>query len=286
VVPSLFLGHEVTDIRASMRAQLFVREDKRWQIFNPDATIFADAQRRGWTTGVAGWYNPYCRILPQLNSCFWTPYPPVFIGHQSAQYSVAANALAPVLAPFDRMLGRQRVPSLLSISDHLDSYKTLERPAMELIANDDIDFAFVHLPVPHPPGIYDRQTHTLQAHGSYVDNLALTDEALGNAIASVRATRSADQTIVVISSDHSWRIPMWKGSFLWTKEDATAYRGTFDQRPVLMVHFPGEFQQASVEEPFPGLKLHALLEAMLDGSMNSTDDLKLWLSQQKKSGSE
>jgi arylsulfatase A-like enzyme len=142
------------------------------------------------------------------------------------------------------------------------------------------------LPIPHPPGLYNRQTQKLQTHGSYIDNLALTDDVLAKALAAIRATPSADQTTVVISSDHSWRIPMWKDSFLWTKEDANAYRDTFDQRPVLMIRFPGELQPESVDEQFPGLKLHALLEAMLYGSLNSPDDLKLWLSLQKKSGSE
>ena len=34
-----------------------------WQAFDANNTLFADAQRLGWTTGVVGWYNPYCRIL-------------------------------------------------------------------------------------------------------------------------------------------------------------------------------------------------------------------------------
>ena len=33
------------------------------EAFDAHATLFSDAQRLGWTTGVVGWYNPYCRIL-------------------------------------------------------------------------------------------------------------------------------------------------------------------------------------------------------------------------------
>lgn len=280
ILPALFLGRDVSDIRASMRDQLFVKEDGKWQAFDPSATLFADAQRHGWTTGIVGWYNPYCHLLPQqLNSCFWTEYPPVFIGHQSTQYSVTENALAPFVTPLERMAGKKVVPTLLSISDHLNNYKILKQPAMDLIANEDIDFAFIHLPLPHPPGLYDRQSQVLQAHGSYIDNLALADKVLGEVLAAIAATRSADQTTFVISSDHSWRIPMWKGTFLWTAEDQRAYRGTFDQRPVIMVHFPQESQPSAINQPVRGLKLHDMLEKMLDGSMNSPQDLESWLSQ-------
>ena len=31
-------------------------------------------------------------------------------------------------------------------------------PAEALIRNHSIGFVFIHLPVPHPPGIYDRTT--------------------------------------------------------------------------------------------------------------------------------
>ena len=45
---------------------------KHWQAFDAHATLFSDAQRLGWTTGVVGWYNPYCRILAgTLNYCYW-----------------------------------------------------------------------------------------------------------------------------------------------------------------------------------------------------------------------
>ena len=51
--------------------------------------------------------------------------------------------------------------------------------AGELLRDQRIRFAFLHMPIPHPPGIYDRTTHQLSSHGDYLDNLVLADETLG-----------------------------------------------------------------------------------------------------------
>ena len=73
VVPSYFLGVQVKNIRSSLDGDPTINlAGKSWQAFDANATIFADAQRQGWTTGVVGWYNPYCRILAgTLNYCYW-----------------------------------------------------------------------------------------------------------------------------------------------------------------------------------------------------------------------
>ncbi len=47
----------------------------RWQPFDPHQTIFQDALSEGYNTGVVGWFNPYCRILPSvLDRCYWTDH--------------------------------------------------------------------------------------------------------------------------------------------------------------------------------------------------------------------
>ncbi len=72
VIPSYFLGAQVNNIRSSLDGDPTINlTGKPWQAFDANATIFADAQRLGWTTGVVGWYNPYCRILAgTLNYCY------------------------------------------------------------------------------------------------------------------------------------------------------------------------------------------------------------------------
>jgi len=44
-----------------------------WQRVEEHDTVFQDALNLDYSTAVAGWYNPYCRVLPDvLDRCFWT----------------------------------------------------------------------------------------------------------------------------------------------------------------------------------------------------------------------
>ncbi|MEO6909977.1 MAG: hypothetical protein ABI158_03520, partial [Edaphobacter sp.] len=73
VVPSLLTGVPVDGIRVSsngLRLSLHDPDTRKWEAFDPHKTVFQDALNAGYSTAVAGWYNPYCRILaPVLDHC-------------------------------------------------------------------------------------------------------------------------------------------------------------------------------------------------------------------------
>ena len=56
--------------------------------------------------------------------------------------------------------------------------------AQKLITDEQIQFVFIYLALPHPPGVYDRHTQRIRNGGSYLDNLALADRYLGELLAS------------------------------------------------------------------------------------------------------
>jgi hypothetical protein len=150
-----------------------------------------------------------------------------------------------------------------------------------MITSGDAGFVFIHLPVPHPAGFYNRRTRALGVPGSYIDNLVLTDQALHELTLDIAATHLADKTVLVVSSDHSWRVPMWRPEFDWSREDEAAARGDrFDSRPVVMVRFPGEQSGAQISTPFPLVRLHAMLQAMITGQIADPQQLETWAAQQ------
>ena len=274
VLPSLLLGEPVAEIRSSDAGQLILRNapGAAWKSFAPDATLFADAQRSHLTTGLVGSYNPYCRLLPQqLNAC-WTELL-LFKDHLSGQKSTMTNVFAPAYAAVARLL---HWPLEHTPTD-AEKFDSMIGAAQDLLRNEDIDFVLVHLLVPHPPGIYDRRTGRIVDGGSYIDNLALADRTLGILETTLAATASASQTTVIVSSDHSWRIPLWRNAIGWTAEDERASQGRFDTRPILMVRLPGQTQARTISQPFPALKEHDLIETLLKGSP-SEDDLEAWAS--------
>ena len=188
----------------------------------------------------------------------------------STDRSVLANAAAPFLSK----LG----PTSTTVEEkHQASILALMEKAQALIANEKIQFLFIHLPIPHPPGIYDRTTGKLRGSGTYIDNLALADRSLTKLMNSLNATASAGNTIVILCSDHSWRVPMWKSDANWSAEEEAASEGKFDPRPVLMIHFPQQSHEVAISKPFDQIALHAIIVSMLQGHIESPVEFQAWI---------
>jgi hypothetical protein len=279
ILPALFLGRRIDNIRSSLRRDLYVHDvaASRWEPFHQQSSIFAEAKRSGWTTGIAGWYNPYCHILKNvLDSCYWqdiTPFPSMAPGEEPSILKAAAF-------PINLLLSHLRHSGSLSDSEvqaHAQEYRDLIGAADSLIQNESIRFVFLHLPAPHPPGIYDRKTNTLGVKGTYLDNLVLADRTLGNLLDAIQKTAAASKTTLIISSDHSWRVDMWRNEPGWTKEEERASGGRFDPRPVLMIRFPGSNTGELRTERFPELAIDGIIRAMLHNELHSQSELDGWL---------
>lgn len=278
VVPSLLWGKIITGIRSDLSGNLFVKTSDRWQRFPASQSIFADAQRDGWSTGVAGWYNQYCRTYgPSLDWCAWVGSFGI-PGNYSPEKSLWWNVNAPLLLAETGLTDRKNpVPATAEMQ--AAEYSDLMQWSHKLIDDENIGFVFLHLPLPHPPGFYNRKTGQLGVVGSYLDNVALTDRSLGQLMEWISQTSLASKTTVIVCSDHSWRVPLWRIEPGWTKEDQEASRGKFDPHPFLMVHFPLETTPETVAEPFPAIREHALVESLLHQPM-SARELKAWAGKQ------
>lgn len=282
IIPSLLAGREMEDIEGKPDGAMRYLDpvQHHWLTYSPDGTLFGSAYKAGWNPGIVGWYNAYCRIFVNvLTACTWRPgiqeqIPLDRIG-ASRHISVAANSLVVPRYLFDLFFWRlpDDLPALLD--ENLMDYRELMVRSRRLLKNNRIHFVFLHLPVPHPPGMYNRNTHQLCTCGNYLDNLVLADDTLGQLIDEINQSPEKNQTTVIISSDHSWRVPLWSRTEFWTPEETQASLGHFDERPVFMVHFPGETTGAILAQPTPELVEHDLIASMLDGKVNSPDTLNI-----------
>ncbi len=271
VIPSLFLGKPVAKIRSDLDGDARVRfsGSAQWQAFDADATVFSDGHRLNWTTGIVGWFNPYCRILgATLDSCFWRMADGELEGPLPDR-SALQNAIAPLQSLVWELTGKPRFLQ----RKHAEDLAAIMPEAKALIRNQEIRFVFIHLPIPHPPGIYDRSTGSLRTSGTYIDNLALSDRVLGELMATLDATSLATKTTVILCSDHSWRVPLWRPRPLWTEEEMRASHNRLDPRPVLMIHMPGEQTEQDVTTPFEEIHLHDILEHLLRGESSTFQSL-------------
>jgi len=154
------------------------------------------------------------------------------------------------------------------------------KQAEDLLRDQRIRFVFLHLPIPHPPGIYDRTTHRISSHGDYLDNLVLADDTLGALMKIVGSTEDSQHTTVILSSDHSWRTFAWKPGPDWSpEEERVTNGGKFDDRPVLMVHLAGSDSGELISRPLSGLAVHSILGGLLRGKIHTRTDIEQFIDQ-------
>ena len=65
----------------------------------------------------------------------------------------------------------------------------------------------------------------------------------------------------------------------WSGEEERASGGHFDERPVLLIHFPGQTSGRDVPSALPELLEHDIIADMLLGKMNNSEDLAAFLAQ-------
>ena len=293
VIPSLLTGWPVDNIRSSSNGQRLSLHNPvtgKWQLFDPHQNIFQDALNAGYSTAVAGWYNPYCRILPQvLDRCFWTlqlPYPGGIVAGQSVTTNLW-NQIAHRIDSISTLLpSRYKVSSGLALETklHVADYVDLRNAADSMLNDPSADFVFLHMPIPHPHGIYDRHREALTTESSsYIDNLALADKYLAHVRQLLEQRGEWDTSTIVIMGDHSWRTSfIWSKMEGWTPEDTAASHGAqFDDRPAYLVKLPQQQQGSRMEAPFKAIHTRALLDALLAGQLRTTEDLESWAKKQK-----
>jgi Sulfatase len=287
VLPSLMTGLPVDRIHPSAdghELSFHNAQSGRWQAFDPHDTIFQDALNDGYSTAVAGWYNPYCWLLPQvLDQCFWTSHQPI-PGNMMIDATVTENTAAPLLHMVSSVSSNFRRSS--SLSEETNEAKVHIRDYLDLLAAGDArlndssaTFLFLHMPIPHPDGIYNRRTGVLAAgNPSYLNNLALADEYLRHVMSLLQQRREWDSSAVIVMGDHSWRTRLiWAHSPDWTaEEDAASHGGQFDDRPGYIVKLPGQHQAARIDEPFAAIRTRALLRNILNGRILTSTDLAIW----------
>ncbi|WP_433967700.1 sulfatase-like hydrolase/transferase [Tunturiibacter gelidiferens] len=285
VIPSLMTGLPVDRIRSSAdRTRLSLHDpvSNHWHFFDQHETIFQDALNAGYSTAVTGWFNPYCRILPSvIDRCYWTSHQLTPTG-SIGDASITANALAPLRDSVESTLKVFSTVDDQGAELHISDYRELLEAADEQLKDSSSGFLFLHMPVPHPGGIYDRRTGRFALNeSSYIDNLALADRYLDHVYQLLTQRNEWDSSMILIMGDHSWRTQLlWAESRVWTAEDqAASHGGKFDDRPAYIVKMPHQNQPLQVETPFQAIRTRALLQGFLNSQIHSAEDLTAFAAQ-------
>ena len=276
VLPSLMTGQPLDKMGAPAAGfPLLVRNASTgaWQPFAPRQTVFQDALNAGYETAVAGWYNPYCRILSEvLDQCFWTNHGEARGGMHSGQ-SAIWNMESPVL----QMMPWHSSPDQSIVFHQLD-YRELLAAGDKLLEDGSATFVLLHIPIPHMPGIYNRRTASFTAtNTSYLDNLVLCDEYVAHVRKELEDNGTWDDTTLVLMGDHSWRIS--KSSDMVPEERAASDGGQFDDRPAYIVKLAHQNIPVRIETRFAALRTRDLFDNLLNGRISTSRQLARWAQQ-------
>ena len=283
VLPSLITGRRVTDVRSTWDGRmiaLFAATGK-WSELQPASTVFADADANGYNSGIEGWYNPYCRVLPgELYRCGWalrdltlggmTPGSPVIVNALWAAEN-AADAVIPVAQSDPAQALRKR-------QQHAMDYQQLLTESMALLRDPEATFVFLHLPVPHMPGIYNRRSETTTASsGTYLDNLTLADRTFARIHDQLVSQSEWDNSTIVLMGDHSWRVQLLRQLPSWTAEEERASDGgVFDDRPAYVVKLPNQHTGTTIDSSYNALRTRDLFDHLFTGQMTTPEQLAQW----------
>lgn len=209
VIPQLLNGHAADSVTFTVRGELLFRssETERWRRFQPADSVFGDALHNGYRTALAGWHNPYCRILnPVLDQCFWSSRMDSVTPEFDGDASFVDNLLGPsrrlldVIGDLPSEQDVARTDAARYGSLHIQDAFALFAATDRLLANPSLDFIFLHIPVPHPGGIYDRNRGQITNRGtsSYAANLTLADRYLAHVRAMLEERHEWDGATVIV----------------------------------------------------------------------------------------
>jgi len=236
-MPSLILGEPVVEAIPRGPDSLYVRTRSHSNAVPLSAipNVFDDARALGFNTALVGWYHPYGRLLPGcLTQCYWTPQwlnPGIEerLTERSLAYAMWDRAQFQLAAlPGAGHLGFVS-PGIYQRQEKIELFSTLLSRALEMAADPSIGLVLLHLPIPHPPSIYNPSEGGLTTKGrtGYLDNLVLADRTLGLLRQSMQEAGLWNRSAVLVSADHGWRTAFWRSSPEWTAaEEAAAREGT------------------------------------------------------------
>jgi len=284
-IPALLTGELISSVRpvSPRELMLTISGSETASGWSTHADLFSDARALGLNTALIGWYNPYCRIIEdRLTNCSWEAASQRI---DSTKLSLHKNLIRQdkdllSLIPFTpTSWQRLLTPEERNIrSEHMSDYLRILGQAEEAVGNLKLDLLFVHLPVPHPPGIYNRSTRKLAVaeESGYLDNLALADSALGRLRKRLEETGAWDRTSIVISSDHWWRSDYWQDRM----PDSTGQpvqEEKVDHRVPFMIRLAGQKTKLTYDAPFNTVLTRGLIREVLSGEIARPDDAAIWL---------
>jgi hypothetical protein len=240
-------------------------------------------------TAIVGWLHPYGRVLRQdLSACRWFSvdtyrdferqklHQIIFHNFQSLLVSL------PFGARIESWLDKKLKESIVDKS-YLKRHLEMMKATNSAITDPNVDLAFIHLPFPHPPNYYEAEkgdfssplTKATNRQNTYFDNLALTDKMLGEIRQNLENADLWDNSTIIVSSDHQWRVNIYKDEM--DQKEIQMTGGKEDGRVPFFLKLKGQKDSFIYEKPFNTVITQALILALMKGEISTIEEISGWL---------
>ena len=201
-VPSMTIGKKVLSAkpkknnRLDLSLSIDTEEKVQWKDSN---TVFSDIYDTGANIGIVGWYFPYCRLFNKyLRTCKQVHLGTSEIEEGLPIWESVKHKLA-AINPFFRRVNA------------ITAFETLATHSLQAAKNPELDFIFIHLPLPHQPTIFDAEfgkfTPINFRSNGYYHNVTAADLFFSKLRLALEEADLWHNTSIILSSDHDWRAP-------------------------------------------------------------------------------
>jgi len=265
-IPGMLSGVRVEHSQELGPGDVLLKRDRDGVRWSAERNIFDEMRDHGVNSAILGSELPYCRAIGRsVASCDWFASGTVEVALKRptildrAWYLLRTRLFTfPALsstrfyrAPlFDEETRRE------SRQAEAASFDRMRRRAVELAADTRFQLVYMHFPIPHLLGFYDRrkQQYSTEDSASYLDNLALADRTLGE----IRAAMPAG-TQLLVTSDHPLRDWIIEDAAWWNDRE-TASLGSIPRRYVpLLLLSPEPMPKLHGPVPVYNLVLHIMM---------------------------
>ena len=223
-------------------------------------------------------------IGESLNNCYWMDAEATSLGQTMSRQVHDLLGLVPLASTFVGASSeeRSRQDRITARELYLDTLSA----AKKVIADPNFGVLLVHWSVPHPPNIYNRQNDRFEIDGksSYLDNLQLVDQALGELRRIMEKAGTWQDTSVLVTSDHGWRPEVWRHTGLWTSDDEKITKADGDHRVPFILKLAGREPGVTYEHVFNNVLTRDLILGLLRGQLSSADSVIHWLDEHRSFG--
>lgn len=279
-LPSLITGRTVVDARRTEDdLQLRFAGVQDTTAWSKTTNIFRRAHAAGFNTALSGWFHPYCRVIGQdLCACAWDNAEGVtralvvedFLKSKSLfEKSAYLASWRQINMPIIRSLERER---------HIEEERLIYRSAARMLRNRDLNLVLIHLPIPHRPGIWnEREKAFTTKDANYLDNMILTDRVLGEIRRTMEASGDWQRSAILVSSDHPFRVDMWRKTPYWNPEMERVTAGKQSPYIPFLLKLPGQREGLVYGRKFNTILSSDLLLDVLNGRLKTASEASAWL---------